>query len=190
MVTALQLRANRANARLSTGPKSLAGKARAARNARRHGLSTPIWADPVLSADAEDLACLLVAPSANARLKQTARQAAAAQIDHDRIRRARHQMSVQEFKDPDPLPRTQRARAKHAKDVIELDELFGTGQYVPWRLRLLAQTPDAAQRYAMTVVNLAHQLAVFERYERRAWSKRKMAFERLYAEQMLSQSNA
>jgi hypothetical protein len=39
MATAAQARANQANAQHSTGPKSAAGKARAARNSRKHGLT-------------------------------------------------------------------------------------------------------------------------------------------------------
>jgi hypothetical protein len=41
--------ANRANARRSTGPRTAAGKARASRNAVRHGLSVSVLADPALS---------------------------------------------------------------------------------------------------------------------------------------------
>ena len=41
--------ANRANARKSTGPKTPCGKARAAGNARRFGLSLSVLADPMLS---------------------------------------------------------------------------------------------------------------------------------------------
>jgi len=63
---------------------------------------------------------------------------------------------------------------------LRLEELFDTGQYVPWHLRRLLHTPDAAERYALTIRNLARQLAIFERYERRVWSKRNKAFERLY----------
>ncbi len=40
MPTQSQLDANRANSRLSTGPKTEAGKTRAAQNARRHGLTS------------------------------------------------------------------------------------------------------------------------------------------------------
>src|SRR2546429_2861300 len=48
--------ANRRNARASTGPKTAAGKARVARNARRHGLNVPLAADPALSREVEALA--------------------------------------------------------------------------------------------------------------------------------------
>ena len=47
MVTERQRRANQANARKSTGPRSAAGKARAARNAVTHGLNTAPDADAV-----------------------------------------------------------------------------------------------------------------------------------------------
>ena len=42
MATKRQIEANRANARKSTGPQSAGGKARASRNARRHGLSAAV----------------------------------------------------------------------------------------------------------------------------------------------------
>ena len=42
MASERQIAANRANAALSTGPKSAAGKQRSSRNALKHGLSKPI----------------------------------------------------------------------------------------------------------------------------------------------------
>ena len=45
MATERQILANRANARLSRGPKTAAGKLTSSRNAYRHGLSSPLRLD-------------------------------------------------------------------------------------------------------------------------------------------------
>lgn len=45
MATEKQIRANRENAKRSTGPKSAAGRLKSSRNALRHGLSIPAAAD-------------------------------------------------------------------------------------------------------------------------------------------------
>jgi hypothetical protein len=49
MTSERNAQANRANARKSTGPKTARGKARAARNARRLGLSLSVLGDPMIS---------------------------------------------------------------------------------------------------------------------------------------------
>src|SRR5271168_3316780 len=89
MTTPRQFKANQDNARASTGPRSKAGKARAAGNARRHGLTVPIACAPALVEEVEALARRLVgdgpAPAALAK----ARVFAEAQVDLDRIRRVR-----------------------------------------------------------------------------------------------------
>src|SRR4051812_18663499 len=46
MATEKQIAANHANAKRSTGPRTLAGKQRSAQNAYRHGLSGPLPHDP------------------------------------------------------------------------------------------------------------------------------------------------
>ncbi|HEU5274963.1 MAG TPA: hypothetical protein VFU97_14975 [Xanthobacteraceae bacterium] len=56
MTSPAKLRANRRNAAKSTGPKTAAGRAKAARNARRHGLTLPVLGDPALSREVEDIA--------------------------------------------------------------------------------------------------------------------------------------
>ena len=82
-------RANRRNAKHSTGPKSAAGKAVAAKNALRHGLSVPAALDPNLAERIERLAALIVGKSADTLRHEAGRRIAEAQIVVSRGRRAR-----------------------------------------------------------------------------------------------------
>jgi hypothetical protein len=84
-------RANRANARKSTGPKTPRGKARAAANARRLGLSVPVLADPVLSDRVAAFTCEIAGETSNDNIRELARRIAEAQIALQRVRQARHQ---------------------------------------------------------------------------------------------------
>jgi hypothetical protein len=90
MSTSRQVEANRNNARSSTGPRTRRGKARACRNARRHGLSVSVVSDPRLSEQAEELARHIVGETASPGVLEMARRFAEAQIDLDRIRKARY----------------------------------------------------------------------------------------------------
>jgi len=87
-----KIKANRANARASTGPQTARGRARAVRNALRHGLSLPVCSNPVLSEEVETLAREIAGPDANAETQDLARQVAEAQIDLRRVRYARHKL--------------------------------------------------------------------------------------------------
>jgi hypothetical protein len=95
-----KIKANRANARASTGPKTARGRARAAQNALRHGLSLPVCSDSALSEDIEALAREIAGPDSNARIQELARPVAEAQIDLCRVRNARHQLLSNALSDP------------------------------------------------------------------------------------------
>lgn len=56
MASEAQIRANRENAKRSTGPRSAAGRLRSSRNAMKHGLSLPLAADSEALAQARRLA--------------------------------------------------------------------------------------------------------------------------------------
>jgi hypothetical protein len=81
--------ANRLNARRSTGPKTKAGKARAAQNSRRHGLSPPAYCDPSPKSEVDALARAIAGEDAAAIRLDLAHRIAAAQLDLVQARRAR-----------------------------------------------------------------------------------------------------
>jgi hypothetical protein len=137
--------ANRANARRSTGPTSAAGKARAAQNARRHGLSQDVLADPALGQDVEQLAQRIAHEAQRADLIDLARRVAKAQIDVHRIRQFRH------------------ARLEAAMAGLD-----GGQDGAPPRVW-------SADELALALAPLTKQLKAIDRYTRRALSRRKFA---------------
>ena len=82
VMTAAKLAANRANALKSTGPRTAAGKARAAQNARRHGLRAAALADAGFSEEVKELARLFAGKGANAEIFEAACRMAEAQLNH------------------------------------------------------------------------------------------------------------
>ena len=89
MTSARKLEANRRNARASTGPWTAAGKARAAQNARRHGLSLAALCNPSCAGEVEALAGAIAGADAGLERLGLARAIAGAQIDVMRARSAR-----------------------------------------------------------------------------------------------------
>ena len=92
MISRRKFNANRTNARASTGPRTTAGKQRAARNALRHGLSSPISSDPALATEVATLARQIAGKGASHEQQELAVRIAEAQIDLVRVRRARHDL--------------------------------------------------------------------------------------------------
>ncbi len=89
MTSARKLEANRRNARASTGPRTAAGKARAAQNARRHGLSLAALCNPSCAGEVEVQARVIAGADAGPQRLGLARAIAGAQVDVVRARRAR-----------------------------------------------------------------------------------------------------
>ena len=165
-----KIKANRANAQASTGPKTADGRARAVRNAFRHGLSLPVCSNPALSEEVEALAREIAGPDANAETQDFARQVAEAQIDLRRVRYARHKLLSDALADPhydnsrEKMAVLRRLLRKNAPD-LPVENLLAS----------LNSTPQGPDKLATILSQEAKQLLVMDRYERRALSRRKSA---------------
>ncbi len=104
MTSARKRFTNAQNSRKCTGPKTAAGKARSAQNARRHGLNLPVLADSVHAPDVAGLARRIVASVCGAdddpRRFELACRIAEAQIDLKRARLLSLPLAEQIERDP------------------------------------------------------------------------------------------
>jgi hypothetical protein len=169
-----KIRANRANAQASTGPKTARGRSHAARNALRHALSLPVYSDPVWSKEVEALAREIIGTDTNAEIQELARRIAEAQIDLRRVRHARHQIISQALSDPDYESETM--FGKKVTLVMRCLRRFDPAAPLPDNMmEFLSSKPQGPNKFATILVDKARQLLALDRYERRAMSRRKFA---------------
>jgi hypothetical protein len=135
VTSARKLLANRANARKSTGPRTPAGKARVAGNARRHGLSVPAARDPALAEAIETLARAIAGAEAAAPRHALAGRIAQAQIELVRVRSARRALLAQAGDNPgataklaaiDDYERRARSQRRQAMRAFDAETLRPT----------------------------------------------------------------
>jgi hypothetical protein len=177
LTSARKIKANRANARASTGPQSAHGRARAARNALRHALSLPVCSNPALSDEVEALAREIAGPDAKAEIQALARQVAEAQIDPGRVRYARHRLlsnglSGQYYHSRAYARMEVKARVKA---VCNLLRGRAPGMSMEELMNFVPSTPQGPYKFATILSQEAKRLLAMDRYERRALSRRKFA---------------
>jgi len=101
-------RRSRASVGRKTGPRTRAGKAKVARNARRHGLSLPVLADPALAPEVAALARAIAGDGAGAARRAAAARIAEAQVDLVRVRRLRTELMAAVLAGREPITRLAR----------------------------------------------------------------------------------
>ena len=130
MTSLLRIAANRRNARRSTGPRTRAGKARSAQNARRHGLCLSAGHDPARAGAIAALARLIAGPDATPHRLVLACAVAVAHIDVARVRRARCELwpsdpgaagAIRRLAALDRYERRALALRSRAMDALEAD---------------------------------------------------------------------
>jgi hypothetical protein len=177
MTSSRQLYANRRNARRSTGPRTVAGKAAARLNARRHGLAVPLRSEPGADEDIERLAGAIA--GARSDLMDLARRIAEAELELRRIWHARRQLA----KIP-RLPRflPKKIKTRNFKVFIQAVRRANRRKKASWEdlgdlLDELGWNPLAPDILIVPAKKRPPNLqaSAFERYERRALSRRKFA---------------
>jgi hypothetical protein len=177
LTTIRQRRANRANAKASTGPKTKAGKARSATNALRHGLTISVWSEPALAPQAEAIALRIGGPNAEAKALGFARRIAEAQVDLNRVRSLRRQAIARMLSDSrsdPPFGPMQRIRlinrfldrVEHTVTAVDIDTMNEV---------LHPESLEGDAKLEKILIERYAELTRLDRYERRALSRRKTA---------------
>ncbi len=175
MTSDRKIKANRANAQTSTGPKTRHGRARSAENAFRHGLSLPVQSDQALCEEARALARQIAGPYASAHMQMLAGRVAEAQVDLRRIRYARHQFLSEASADRYRYESRALTRMK-----LKVIKQFLTPELAEVPLPAFIQTcltssQEGPSKFATVLSKETKQLLALDRYERRALSRRKFA---------------
>ena len=177
MTSDSKVQANRANARASTGPKTAQGRVRAARNAFRYGLSLPLYSNPVLSQEVEELAREIAGKDANAEMRQLARRVAEAEIDLRRVRHARHQVLSDKFNNASNDSRANMHIEKAGNGKLTRSHLskLPVAALLDLVEDAMTWTPEEPQKSTTIQSQETKKLVALDRYERRALSRRKFA---------------
>jgi hypothetical protein len=173
-VSKRKLRANRLGKPAGTGPTSAAGKARSAQNARKHGLNVQVFFDPNLCATVAAISEEIAPGCQDFKLNGLAHRIAEAQVDLQRVARARRDILSVAMADPDYRPpislRERIALLGQAGDLVRRGE-----QVPPAMAEAIHRRPRGAEKLVAIMSEMSAKLARLDRYEREALARRKRA---------------
>lgn len=171
MTSERKRQANRANAQASTGPKSARGKARSAQNAFQHGLNRSVLDDLAVAAEVEQWGQRIAGPGADPELLAHACCVAAAQLDLLRVRACRHNQIEMALADPRLIDKKRLAASMRWLELVWNDR--PREGFPVWAFDLIHAQLTGPDKLATILCDLTPYLAVLDRYERRALSRRK-----------------
>src|SRR4051812_43071568 len=175
MATERQIAANRANASRSTGPRSRAGRKRAAGNATVHGLRANLVFNTGLAELVEKLAREIAGSVEDAILLRYARDAACAEIDLARVRR----IKVALIERLSAIGTLDRPVFKDVRGVRKILAMLARGE-LPQRIDPLATMPSGdLERTAEALGRALPELTKLARYESRVATRRDKAIRQI-----------
>ena len=114
--------ANRINGRKSRGPRTGAGKARASRNARRHGLAVYSGKDPAMAGQIKPMVDAMCAGADDPRLRQQAVMIVENQLWLSQVR-AKKVALIERLRDPTAFARANDTRLARGNERLRLSEI-------------------------------------------------------------------
>ena len=174
MASSRKTETNRRNAKASTGPRSVAGKKRAAHNAYRHGLSISLTSNPSTAKQVDKLARKLAGNTRSEIVLRHARDAAEAAVELERIRKFKislvdRVLAVGSVEPPIPY-------GSIAKSLRHLELVIAGKASLEEPVDPLASMPPKDPlRTAEAVRRALPELVKLDRYEARAIGRRNHA---------------
>ena len=147
-----KIKTSRQNAAHSTGPRNARGKARASTNACKHGLATSVLADLALAKEVDRLERALKKDGAGIYNELESRNLAECQLDLLRIRRIRAKMIDSGL----GAEAASLLRELHQSHYVDKDDGM-----------------SLACEFLVAMIRVLPQIHALERYERRAFSRRR-----------------